>query len=75
MQRMVDFGNTRMSRQSIKVGFAWQTLASDNLGVVALAEANLAIARAASLRRPVLHRVLFVRFQCGALCSELLRIR
>jgi colanic acid/amylovoran biosynthesis protein len=53
MQRMVDFGNTRMSRQSIKVGFAWQTLASDNLGVVALAEANLAIARAAAKRASV----------------------
>jgi colanic acid/amylovoran biosynthesis protein len=39
-----------MGIHEIKVGFAWQTLTSTNLGVAALAEANLAIARDAARR-------------------------
>lgn len=36
--------------ESIRIGFAWQTLSSDNLGVCALAEAHLHIARRAAER-------------------------
>lgn len=39
-----------MSNNVFRVGFAWQTLTSSNLGVAALAEANLAIARKAAQR-------------------------
>jgi colanic acid/amylovoran biosynthesis protein len=39
--------------QSLRVGFAWQTLTSENLGVSALAEANLSIARVAAKRAGV----------------------
>ncbi|MBT9489736.1 MAG: polysaccharide pyruvyl transferase family protein [Rubrivivax sp.] len=39
-----------MSLKPIRVGFAWQTLTSENLGVVALAEANIEIARLAARR-------------------------
>jgi colanic acid/amylovoran biosynthesis protein len=42
-----------MAKKSIRVGFAWQTLTSENLGVTALAEANLAIARKAASRAGV----------------------
>lgn len=39
-----------MSQTTLRVGFAWQTATSDNLGVGALAEANLSIARTAAAR-------------------------
>jgi colanic acid/amylovoran biosynthesis protein len=42
-----------MKMNELRVGFAWQTLTSENLGVAALAEANLAIARRAAERANV----------------------
>lgn len=42
-----------MKTNVLRVGFAWQTLTSENLGVAALAEANLAIARKAADRAQV----------------------
>lgn len=36
--------------RNLRIGFAWQTLTSENLGVCALAEANLHIARTAAER-------------------------
>jgi colanic acid/amylovoran biosynthesis protein len=42
-----------MKTDELRVGFAWQTLTSENLGVAALAEANLAIARKAAERAQV----------------------
>jgi colanic acid/amylovoran biosynthesis protein len=50
----------------VRVGFAWQTLTSENLGVGALAEANLAIARAAGKRAGV-------RLDCIEFCHSELR--
>jgi polysaccharide pyruvyl transferase WcaK-like protein len=37
-----------MQRKRIRIAFAWQTLTSDNLGVAALAQSQLAIAREAA---------------------------
>ena len=42
-----------MTDKVVRVGFAWQTLTSENLGVGALAEANLSIAHAAAIRAGV----------------------
>lgn len=48
---------------SLKLGLAWQTLQSDNLGVCALARANLAIAEAAAVRAGV-------QLDCMEFCSS-----
>lgn len=42
-----------MDQRTLRIGFAWQSLTSENLGVGALAEANLSIARTAAARAGV----------------------
>ncbi len=43
--------NTNYRRNTIRIAFSWQTLTSENLGVAALAQANLEIAKKAAIRK------------------------